>query len=200
MSRVPGTTLPLRQMRSQGEGSAAGNTRYSVPYMRDPLRPSAKSLPQRYMPTGNPPKGSGTINWPMYPQEYEAHNVLRTPSRVAEMKAAYYRVPSRAAEGLGINNDRIQAYAHWRGTPGQIYSTPAVVMRNPAGGGSAYGTTAAPTTDVVTTFERTASQIWTRAYPTYKVEPVVKDSRPMHETPIYNAKFPLGYTQGRRAT
>ena len=35
MSRIPGTSLPLRQMRSQGEGSTAGNTRYSVPYLRE---------------------------------------------------------------------------------------------------------------------------------------------------------------------
>ena len=60
------------------------------------------------MPTGDPPKGSGSINWPMYPKEYETHNSLRTPARVAEVKAAGYKVPSRAPEGLGQNNDRMQ--------------------------------------------------------------------------------------------
>lgn len=136
----------------------------------------------------------------MYPQEYETHNILRTPSRVADVKAASYRVPSRAAEGLGVNNDRIQAYAHWR-NPGQIYSTPSTTTRNPAGGGTAYGVTAAPTSDVVTRFEQASAQIWSQANPTYPVERVVKDHRPwMHETPMYHAKFPLGYTQGRRCT
>ena len=109
MSRVPGTILPLRQMRSQGEGSVAGNTRYSVPYERNPLMSGGgKCLPHHYMPTGDPPKGSGSINWPMYPKEYETHNSLRTPARVAEVKAAGYKVPSRAPEGLGQNNDRMQ--------------------------------------------------------------------------------------------
>ena len=162
--------------RPVSDRAVAGNIRYNLPQERDPLRPSAKTLPLYYMPTGDPPRGSGTINWPMYPQEYERHNALRTPQRTADVKAASYVVPSRAAEGIGVNNDRIQAYAHWRGPPGQIYSTPIDSKTDCA----------------VTRFERAAPHIWTQANPTYPVEPVAKDRRPMHETAYRDAKFPLG--------